>query len=95
MPQHPTARLIARFGSDDLAEELAGWLCRHRGGEYISIPLGQIIRHRQNAADALRLTDEGCGAGEIAAALGITERSVYRIRGRAKTRRHLPKGTIR
>lgn len=79
VPRTPTRRFSAAVGN-----EVAAWLSRAFGGEFISVPLGSASRHARVAAEVAGLTRAGHTAGEIAASLGISERSVHRIRARSR-----------
>ena len=71
--------------------EAAQALTKHynvgRQGARLSIPKGDQHRNAGRLAEIAKLTDEGVSAGDIALALGITERTVHRIRSNIAKRR--------
>ena len=80
IPRKPTPRLTSVVGL-----EAAAWLCRTYAGEYIRVPMGPRRRDVQNARRIQNLSDQGLSARTIAETVGVSERTVHRVRARCRS----------
>ena len=77
VPKQPTAKLV-----DVLGRAAAAWLCRTYGGARIMVPMGPTKRAARHSSRIAELIKADLSVTEIAALVGVSERTVERHRSR-------------
>lgn len=88
VPREPMkAGWLAQAVGLDAARKLCDHYTVGNTGVRVAVPKGDNVQLAGRAADVARMTDEGMSAGDIAIALNIHERSVYRARRKVNRQR--------